>query len=183
MGDIQDPYSSSIKTYGIIFWDVVRQCRTILPKSIIKSFGAHSRVECALPGVLRCLVNIIYTSCLSSGVKTWWSQVHSGFIKQKPAHTLREWDEKCMISSLDRSGWHAFMMDWSTSSILLAVRYLRMPWWLTKIPIGWSSNWPRRLACRWILECCAHRTDMRMLVIRNKSYGLTILTILLNPEC
>ena len=38
--------------------------------------------------------------------------------------------------------------DWNTSAILLAVRYLTMPWWLTMTPIGWSSDWPRRFARR-----------------------------------
>jgi len=64
------------------------------------------------------------------------------------AHTLIECDVKCIISSLIRSGWQIFATDSNTSAILLAVRYFMTAWWLVKIPIGWSSDWPRRFALR-----------------------------------
>jgi hypothetical protein len=71
--------------------------------------------------------------------------------------------------------------DWSTSDILLPVRYLTMPCLFTNTPMGWISDWPSLLARRRIL-CRSDWTNMRMLDVRDKCYRPSILLILLYPE-
>jgi hypothetical protein len=67
------------------------------------------------------------------------------------AQTLPEWELKCINTSLIKCGWHAFATDWSTSDILLPVRYLTMPCLFANTPMGWVSDWPSLLARRRIL--------------------------------
>ncbi len=67
------------------------------------------------------------------------------------AHTLPEWEENFLSSSLVRSGLTAFAIEHKTSAILLPVRYFGVILLLTKTAMGWESNWPSHLARRKIL--------------------------------
>ena len=100
------------------------------------------------------------------------------------AHNLIECNVNYIISSLVRSGWQIFATDWNTSAILLAVRYFVTAWWLVKIPIGWSLDWPRHFARRKIRYAARtkHMSECLMLVVCDKTYRLTILAVLLYSE-
>ena len=120
-----------------------------LPKSAIKSYE-----ECS-----RAVICLVWSIAVSRKYNLYESPIQqsrdfmkSGFMpassSKTTAHTLMEWEEKRMFSSLVRLGWQVLATDWNTSAILSAVRYLTIPWWLTKTPIGWSSDWPMRFARR-----------------------------------
>ena len=117
------------------------------PKSLMKSFDELSRAETCL--ACSTAVSRRY-DLYESPIQRSRDLIKSAFIpassSKTTAHTLIECDVNRIISSRVKSGWEIFAKDWSTSAILLAVRYFLMPWWLAKMPIGWSSDWPRRLA-------------------------------------
>ncbi len=67
------------------------------------------------------------------------------------AHTLPEWEENFLSSSLVKSGWTAFADERNTSAILIPVRYFVVLFLFTKTAMGWESDWPSCLARRKIL--------------------------------
>ena len=119
------------------------------PKRLMKSFEELSRAEMCL--FWSTMVSRKY-DLYESPIQRSQDLIKSAFIpassSRTTAHTLIECDVKRIISSLVRSGWQIFATDWNTWAILLAVRNFVTPWWLVKIPIGWSSDWPRRFARR-----------------------------------
>jgi hypothetical protein len=79
------------------------------------------------------------------------SGVMSALSSNTIAQTLPEWEGKCVILSLDRSGWTTLAMDHRTSEIFPPVRYCFMPCLFTNTPMGSESDWPNLLAQRKIL--------------------------------
>ena len=119
------------------------------PKRLMKSFEELSRAEMCL--IWSTAVSRMY-DLYESPIQRSRDLIKSAFIpassSRMTAHTLIECDVKHIISSLVRSGWQIFATDGNTSAILLAVRYFVKTWWLVKIPIGWSLDWPRQFARR-----------------------------------
>ena len=139
-----------VSSTGTMSGNVVR----FSPKSLMKSFDELSRAETCL--ACSTAVSRRY-DLYESPIQQSRDLIKSAFIpassSKTTAHTLIECDVNRIISSRVRSGWEIFAKDWSTAAILLAVRYFLMPWWLAKMPIGWSSDWPRRLARKKIRYC------------------------------
>jgi hypothetical protein len=95
------------------------------------------------------------------------------------AHTLPEWEENFLSSSLVRSGWTTLAIERKTSAILLPVKYFVVLLLLTKNSHGLGVQLAELLGSEENPVCGSNQTDVWVNIVCNQCYGLSVLPILL----